>query len=92
MSFAPGWEPAPDPPEPWWPPPPPRDGYWIDMTGPGSTGTRVVAAADGTLVTPDHLCPDLLRWENIGPADGLRGRVVRGFFALLRLWPPGGTR
>ena len=53
-------------------------------------GARLVAAADGTLVTPDHLCPDLLRWENIGAADGPRGRVVRGFFWLLRAWPPGG--
>lgn len=52
-----------------------------------SGGLRLVAAADGTLVTPDHLCPDLLRWENIGAADGLRGRVVRAFFWLLRVWP-----
>jgi hypothetical protein len=52
-----------------------------------SGGPRLVAAADGTLVTPDHLCPDLLRWENIGAADGLRGRVVRAFFWLLRAWP-----
>jgi len=51
-------------------------------------GTGLVAAADGTLVTPDHLCPDLLRWENIGAADGPRGRVVRAFFWLLRAWPP----
>jgi hypothetical protein len=50
-------------------------------------GGRLVPAADGTLVTPDHLCPDLLRWENIGAADGLRGRVVRAFFWLLRAWP-----
>lgn len=38
------------------------------------------------------LCPDLLRWEQIGAADGLRGRVVRAFFWLLRAWPPGGRR
>jgi hypothetical protein len=49
----------------------------------------LVQAHDGTWVTPDHLCPDLLRWENIGAADGPRGRVVRGFFWLLRAWPPG---
>ena len=53
-----------------------------------SGGCRLVPAADGTLVTPDHLCPDLLRWENIGAADGLRGRAVRAFFWLLRAWPP----
>ena len=41
----------------------------------------------GTLLTPDHLCPDLLRYENIGAADGWRGRVVRAFFWLMRGWP-----
>ncbi len=58
----------------------------------GSTigGAKLLPAADGTLVTPDHLCPDLLRYENIGAADGPRGRVVRGFFWILRAWPPGG--
>ena len=44
----------------------------------------------GTLVTPDHLCPDLLRYEQIGAADGWRGRVVRAFFWALRFWPAGG--
>ena len=33
------------------------------------------------------LCPDLLRYEQIGAADGWRGRVVRGFFWLMRWWP-----
>jgi len=51
-------------------------------------GGKLVRAADGTLVTPEHLCPDLLRWENIGAADGPRGRAVRGFFWLLRAWKP----
>lgn len=37
---------------------------------------------------PSALCPDLLRYEQIGEADGLRGRVVRTFFWLLRMWPP----
>ena len=37
---------------------------------------------------PVALCPDLLRYEQIGAADGWRGRVVRGFFWLLRAWPP----
>ena len=53
-----------------------------------SVGTQLVLTRDGILVTPDHLCPDLLRWENIGAADGPRGRLVRAFFWLLRLWPP----
>jgi len=51
-------------------------------------GPRLMRAADGTWVTPDHLCPDLLRYENIGAADGLRGRAVRAFFWLLRAWKP----
>lgn len=62
--------------------------FHADTTYTVSAGARLVQAADGTLVTPDHLCPDLLRWENIGAADGWRGRVVRAFFWLLRAWPP----
>ncbi len=34
------------------------------------------------------LCPDLLRLEDIGVADNLRGRVVRAFFWLLKVWRP----
>ena len=41
----------------------------------------------GTFVTPDHLCPDLLRHEQIAAADGWRGRTVRAFFWLMRAWP-----
>lgn len=33
------------------------------------------------------LCPDLLDYELIGAADNLRGRVVRAFFYIMRLWP-----
>lgn len=33
------------------------------------------------------VCPDLLRYEDIGAADNLRGRVIRAFFWLLRWWP-----
>lgn len=32
-------------------------------------------------------CPDLLRYEQIGEADNMRGRVVRAFFWLMRAWP-----
>ena len=61
-------------------------------TAQATSSGRLVQARDGTWVTPDHLCPDLLRWENIGAADGLRGRVLRAFFWLLRIWPPGRPR
>ena len=37
--------------------------------------------------TPSALSPDLLRLEQIGEADGLRGRIVRAFFRLLEFWP-----
>ena len=40
----------------------------------------------GTFVSPDHLCPDLLRYEQIGAADNWRGRTVRAFFWLMRAW------
>jgi hypothetical protein len=41
----------------------------------------------GTASNADWVCPDLLRYEQIGAADRLRGRVVRAFFWLLRVWP-----
>ncbi len=57
--------------------------------GPAVTiSSSLAPAADGTLVTPCHLCPDLLRYENIGAADGLRGRAVRAFFWIMRAWRP----
>lgn len=31
------------------------------------------------------ICPDLLRLEQLGEAGGFRGRLVRGFFRLLKL-------
>lgn len=40
----------------------------------------------GTFVSPDALCPDLLRYEQIGAADNWRGRLVRGFFWCMRAW------
>jgi hypothetical protein len=33
------------------------------------------------------LCPDLLRYDQLGAADNLRGRVIRAFFWLMRIWP-----
>ncbi len=57
--------------------------------GPAVTiSSSLTPAADGTLVTPGHLCPDLLRYENIGAADRLRGRAVRAFFWIMRAWRP----
>lgn len=41
-----------------------------------------------TATNGEALCPDLLRYEQIGAADNWRGRVVRAFFWLLRVWPP----
>lgn len=38
--------------------------------------------------TGGPICPDLLRYEQIGEADGWRGRIVRAFFWLLQAWPP----
>jgi hypothetical protein len=37
---------------------------------------------------PQVVCPDLLTIDRIGEADGLRGKVVRGFFWALRWWKP----
>ncbi len=53
--------------------PVPVTGAW-SITG-FTTGTRA-------------LCPDLLTLADIGVADNWRGRVVRGFFRLMRVWPP----
>lgn len=64
---------------------PPTDKGWLEMEH--TRGTFLALAADGMWVTPDHLCPDLLRLSSIGAADGMRGRVVRAFFWLMRLWP-----
>lgn len=63
-----------------------------------TTGTTVVTDMEGaearawyplfSVAVPSALCPDLLRFEQIGEADGWRGRVIRGVFFVLRLWPP----
>lgn len=65
--------------------------YWY---GPGADGellqiTVSPPLSSGTYLTGGHLCPDMLRYEQIGTADGMRGRLVRGFFWLLRAWPVG---
>jgi hypothetical protein len=33
------------------------------------------------------ICPDLLDYAALGEADNWRGRIVRGFFWMLRFWP-----
>jgi hypothetical protein len=65
---------------------------WLQVNSqptPAVRGTLLtMPSSKGTLLTPEHLCPDLLRYEQIGAADGPRGRLVRAFFWLLRAWPP----
>lgn len=41
---------------------------------------------------PGHFCPDVVGIEDFGPADHLRGRVVRAFFRLMARWPVPGAR
>ena len=50
---------------------------YITVTTETSTVTRLVGIP---------FCPDMLRYEDIGVADNMRGRVVRGFFWLMRWW------
>ncbi len=58
---------------------------WLPGVDP-KTGMVSTSYALGTFVTPSHLCPDLLRYEQLGAADNWRGRMVRGFFFLMRVW------
>lgn len=48
---------------------------------------RIEAGSNPIQMVGIPLCPDLLRYEQLGEADNLRGRVVRAFFWLLRWWP-----
>jgi hypothetical protein len=69
-----------------------RDFYVTHTVGGGgvaASGNGGVAG-NGSTTLSGALCPDLLRLSQIGAADGPRGRVVRGFFWLLRAWPPRG--
>ena len=49
----------------------------VQWTPPTTVAVRLVGVP---------LCPDLLSLDDIGEADHLRGRVVRGFFRLIRWW------
>lgn len=56
-------------------------GYWSASSGywPASSGYWSAR--------PSALCPDRLRYEQLGEAELWRGRIVRAFFWLLRAWP-----
>lgn len=53
-----------------------------------TTGLFRPGAESQATGAPTALCPDLLCYEQIGAADGWRGRVIRGVFWVLQLWPP----
>lgn len=59
----------------------------IDPSYPTMTGGHFVVGSSFGTAVPFALCPDLLRHEQLGTADNFRGRVVRGFFWFMRLWP-----
>lgn len=43
-----------------------------------------VSPAASVSANPTYLCPDLLRYEQLGAADGWRGHLVRLFFRALK--------
>ncbi len=45
---------------------------------------RPAVMAMTTTGTHRAICPDLLSIRDIGEADGWRGRVIRGFFRVMR--------
>lgn len=47
--------------------------------------TQAYTSGGRILICP--ICPDLLDYAALGAADSWRGRVVRAFFWLLRIWP-----
>lgn len=67
------------PPHPWQPGP-----HFYHWPPPGVPMTSTSIQMVGV-----PICPDLVRYEQIGAADNLRGRVVRVFFWLMRWWPNG---
>jgi len=75
---------------------PMRDGDRATGTGPGvyltpadpvptSVSFTGGVMLTGTGVNSTYLCPDLLSIRNLGAADAWRGRLVRGFFYILRV-------
>lgn len=43
-------------------------------------------------MVPGSFCPDVCGIEDFGEADTWRGKVVRGFFKLMRYWPKPGVK
>lgn len=56
----------------------------------GILGT--ISTTTGVRLIGVPICPDMLRYDQIGAADGFRGHVVRAFFWLMRAWPPSASR
>jgi hypothetical protein len=52
--------------------------------------THTTTSSNGVTYTTvtHHICPDLLRWSDIGAADNWRGRAVRLCLSWLRWVPP----
>lgn len=52
------------------------------------TEQNLLGQSTGTVVrmVTIPMCPDLLRYDQLGEADNLRGKVIRGFFWLMRVW------
>jgi hypothetical protein len=59
----------------------------LHQPGPCPYPTMHLNTASTVQLVGIPLCPDLLRYDQLGGADNWRGRVVRGFFWLLRCWP-----
>ena len=56
-----------------------------------SSGNQVFTFSDNTgacTTTWYSACPDLMTIDHIGVADNWRGRLIRCFFQIMRLWPP----
>ena len=65
-------------------------GTWSFVAASGEVADIVdvrVNASSGVHFVGVPICPDLLDYSRIGAADNLRGRLVRAFFWLLRVWP-----
>ena len=52
----------------------------------GMNWTSNQTTATGFKLIGVPICPDLLSFADLGEADNLRGRFVRAFFWLLRIW------
>jgi hypothetical protein len=59
-------------------------GQYQSYTGAGASATQLTFSVASQITSSSTaLCPDLLRFEQIGEADGIRGRIVRFFFHAL---------